>query len=161
MRSHKRGLVSRQLLPHTHPPPFTDTISVPQRLDFPSFSVCSSRQPALRRGPFTNARDYRKFVGGIARFPRERERERERRGIVSRSKRNNAPRIDDLEQLGSVIFLFFSLSLSLPFPSSLAPFIFISRWNHGWMDGWMDGWMEKQRNRRDIPLFANSIDHDS
>lgn len=92
-------------------------------------SPSAFRQLALRRGPFTNARDYRKFVGGIARFPKEGER----RATVSRSKRNNAPRIDDLEQRGSVIFLSLSLSSfssSLYFHLSMEP----------WMDGWMDGW---------------------
>lgn len=63
-------------------------------------------------------------------------------------------------------FFFSSLSLSLSsvscslyFHLSMEPWM--DGWMDGWMDEWMDGWMEKQRNRRDIPLFANSIDHDS
>ena len=115
------------------------------------FRPAETRLPLFLRLLFPSTRSSTRALHECTRLPevrrrnctfpeRGRERERERRGIVSRSKRNNAPRIDDLEQLGSVIFLFFSLSLSLPFPSSLAPFIFISRWNHGWMDGWMDGW---------------------
>lgn len=148
MRLHERGPLQQPRFPPTPPPHASspDTISVPQRRHF-LFLRLLSVNSLFDEGP-SRMHAITGSSSAELHVSRKRERDEEQSRVRSETMRRGST-ISNSE-----VPSFFFLSLS---PRSLPPFIFISRWNHGWMDGWM----EKQRNRRDIPLFANSIDHDS